>query len=579
MLNNIRSLTVWQKLAVTLIAVLLGFFNSFGRAYHDINGSIFTAGQGRYFVFWFGWTVLFALAMLVLLAYFNQPVEHLEHAAPTRLEEILQPLQSQRFIAKLLLVVWGIALLPFFPVISGWDFVAQVREMTTVRTTLPVENIYNIYPIAHYLTEQTTGMWSNQHGAILTALYGLPMKYSWLAFHSYLPAFILLGGLHFAFAIAVYSYSLAYFNRQISQSWIKIASLLLVLLNPAIFIFSTISLSKNPLFSSSSVLVLTLLFQLYQQKGRVDAKWKYLLFIGVLIGCIAVKWALPLYGVMALVLLVLYFREAAGSILFAMLLPVVILKVTTMALIGQGILIADDPIEAKGIQTQQIARFVKYDRQALTSVQSQQLDQLFDLDNLAHLYDPNITDPVKSSGYAKFSDPTALGYRYQTVNKSDWQPFNGIWLSLLQKRPDIYLDAFLSKLTGYFDLRSISANDMFATMVPDVIGNGYGSLQAGSSTLYNNPVRAHSIKAYNAVFDRPIIGFFLHGNFWIVLFLLVLPVFLATWRRLALALPVLLEIAIAALSPVNNSERYALGIIVIMPFILLMAAKLRPKEE
>ncbi|CAH1852760.1 DUF6020 family protein [Convivina intestini] len=559
-----------QWLFIFLISTFLGFFNIFGQLFNGHDGTLANSFTITRICYWILCSFVFAITMLSLL-WFNQKLALSKGTIQLSgtFKNCTKFFNNPWKIAAFLTIVWGLFLLPFIPVISGWDFVAQVREMTTLRSADPVNDIYNIYPIGHYLTSKTSSMWSNQHGAILTAFYGLSAKWSWQLAHSFLPAYLFLGITHFGFAIAAYSYALSTFLRRISNVYWKLFTFVLIVFNPIIFL-NTISLSKNPLFVSSFVLFMALMVKLFDQNGKVNRTWILSMFLTVLIGIIAVKWAAQMYLVVLIGYLIVYRKVAWKQLLIGIAFPLILMKIIVWGLMTTGVVIADDPIEAKGIQIQQVARYMKEYPHDITDQQRSELNEIFVVDNLGKIYNPNISDPIKSSGYAKFNDKFAMGYRYWTAKPKDWVHFHKIWLSLFAKHPVVFLDAFMAKMAGYFNIRDIPFNDISTTMYADVVGNGYGSLQTGVHRLYNNQFREHASNLFYKTFNQRWKGLLMHGNFWIVLGLLLLPIFLTNWKSFLIELPILLQTGIVILSPVENSQRYALGIMVGVILLMMM---------
>lgn len=133
----------------------------------------------------------------------------------------------------------------------------------------------------------------------------------------------------------------------------------------------------------------------------------------------------------------------------------------------------------------------------------------------------------------------------------------------------MYVDAFMAKTAGYFDFRNKPYNDNPGTIPSDSI-RGYGALQEKAHWLYNNKIRSKAIILFESLFQNKVFGFLFYGNFWIIAVLMLFPIFLRCWARMIIIIPVLLQIGVAVLSPVANSERYTLGIIYIGPILILI---------
>ncbi|GAP02334.1 hypothetical protein FPFC_012140 [Fructobacillus pseudoficulneus] len=582
MKNIINNINVVQWVSLITISLILSFFNSFALSvlndggWGTMNGT-FTVRHLLLFIILF---VLFSVASIFLIFVSRSFSSEKNEFKSGFFIKISTYFESPLKTALFLIIFWGVLLLPFFPVVSGWDIVGSMHEVIDTRSADFAKNIFNIYPIANYLTDGSTTMWTNQHGAFLTAFYGLTIKYSWIITKSYLPGYLFLGLFHFSFAVYAYTKAIVFFQKNINNLIIKIVGLALIIFNPMIFL-NTISLSKNPLFVSSFVLFFVLMFEIYRSNGAVSKSWMINMFTAVFIGVVAVKWALYVYAIIALIYLVIYRKVALKPVLISMFLPIFLLKISLMVLVHQGVVLQDDPIESKGIQIQQIARYVHDDPSVLTKSEYQELNKIFDMNNIGNLYSPAISDPVKSSGGGNFTDTSKLGYRYRTVKKSDWKNFNKIWLSVVKRNPQIAIDATVAQVGSYVVPSRIPLADYALTMPSDTIGHGYGSMTDAKWTyhLYHNKVRTKAIEMVFKLFNNKYVGYLLHGNFWIVVLLLMVPAFMTSFSRFTLVLPAALQIAISAMSPLANSERYTLGIVSVMPFVLMLMVFSNKKKE
>ena len=93
--------------------------------------------------------------------------------------------------------------------------------------------------------------------------------------------------------------------------------------------------------------------------------------------------------------------------------------------------------EMLSIPFQQTARYVKEAGDEVTEDERQAVTAILDYDNLGELYNPNLSDPVKST----FNED-ATG--------EDMVAYFKVWFQMLLKRPDIYVQATMNNLYGYF---------------------------------------------------------------------------------------------------------------------------------
>ena len=95
------------------------------------------------------------------------------------------------------------------------------------------------------------------------------------------------------------------------------------------------------------------------------------------------------------------------------------------------------PAEALSIPLQQTARAVKYHQSEITKEEEEVLRQVFEYDNLAVVYDPVLSDPVKKSIIKDGAVKYALDYLR-------------VWLQMFKKYPVTYLEAACAQSYGYY---------------------------------------------------------------------------------------------------------------------------------
>lgn len=96
-----------------------------------------------------------------------------------------------------------------------------------------------------------------------------------------------------------------------------------------------------------------------------------------------------------------------------------------------------NPREMFSIPFQQTARYVRDAGEDVTEEERAAIAAILDYDNLAELYNPNLSDPVKAT-FNKKAAPGALSDYFRA------------WFQMLWKHPDIYVQATMNNLYGYF---------------------------------------------------------------------------------------------------------------------------------
>lgn len=93
--------------------------------------------------------------------------------------------------------------------------------------------------------------------------------------------------------------------------------------------------------------------------------------------------------------------------------------------------------EMLSIPFQQTARYIRDAGEDVTEEERAAIDAILDYDSLAEKYNPNLSDPVKAT-FDKEAEPSALSDYFK------------VWFQMLWKHPDIYVQATMNNLYGYF---------------------------------------------------------------------------------------------------------------------------------
>lgn len=101
--------------------------------------------------------------------------------------------------------------------------------------------------------------------------------------------------------------------------------------------------------------------------------------------------------------------------------------------------------EMLSIPFQQTARYVKEAEEQVTDEERDAIAAILDYENLGTLYNPNLSDPVKGT----FNDD---------ASKEELAAYFRAWFEMLLKRPDIYVQATMNNLYGYFYPNGYTAN-------------------------------------------------------------------------------------------------------------------------
>ena len=215
--------------------------------------------------------------------------------------------------------------------------------------------------------------------------------------------------------------------------------------------------------------------------------------------------------------------------------------------------------EALSIPFQQTARYVREYPEDVTEDEAEIIEAVLDYENLAELYDPIISDPVKATYHGEAEDLI----RYLKV-----------WFMQLLRHPDVYFEATLNNIYGYYDTDA----QLFIF---------YDDTRSIDQLVFDEPAALQRSKVWLRDFVRlfeSMPGFMLIGNAgvhcWIVVFLLFWTVGRKQWRTLFLLMPSVIGVLVCLASPTYmvNGIRYALPVIYANPFLLGLIL-MREKER
>lgn len=223
---------------------------------------------------------------------------------------------------------------------------------------------------------------------------------------------------------------------------------------------------------------------------------------------------------------------------------------------------------------QQSARVLRDHGDQVTPEEYAEIDRVLDAENLAELYEPWISDPVKFTfrqyGQGAEAEKAALA-RYRET-----------WLSMLSKYPLTYAEAFFAGNVSYY------------AFTPKFEGETYNQ-QAGNRLVFEtyelgeDPRFLHTEQIASLEGARTLLAVFARGIRHIPLLGLLYACATYTWllagagmsavrqrrwRLLVGFLPALLTLGVCMLGPVNDYFRYFLPIVAMTP-ALLAAADLR----
>lgn len=473
----------------------------------------------------------------------------------------------------------------------------------------------DIYPTAHYLWPDSPTYLTDQHNILLTLWYG-----STLAISRYLTGsndwgIVLLAAIQWLFAVCCITATL---HRFLNLPWLKrnesvdfahperggrfaaarlgrpergmkamlppqaahatsrVVVILFFLLCP-LAMFSTISLTKSPLFAFAFTWAFGIWYELYATSADRHAKAHgspiiarfrrlpartFLAFLAanaIMLASAKYAWYVLLFE---FILALLADRRHWKTYVFALLVPTLIIHGGISMAINSGLIISGDPIESHGVQLQQIARIAKKAPETIPDSARKKLAPVFNLDQMAEAYFQQDADPVKSSGIQS----KKVSYRWRSVTPEDMKRFNEAWLETVRANPVVAVDALMAKCFGYFDIADLPYVSMDYYVYNDHVASNTTWIK-----YYNTQWRAKVANTARQISRIPVLGWPMHGNFYVILTLLIgaAEVILRRWRTLAWHLPLLLLMGVMITAPANNFERHMLPVAFCFMFLCL----------
>jgi hypothetical protein len=242
--------------------------------------------------------------------------------------------------------------------------------------------------------------------------------------------------------------------------------------------------------------------------------------------------------------------------LFAAVVPLLVINnlVIPAMEIGQG-----GVVEALSIPIQQTARYLNEHGAEVTDQEKETINNVFDYDNMAKMYNPVISDPVKNL------------YKYGSTS-SELMEYMHVWFQMFLKHPATYVQAFFHHTYGYYYTENpVYAHgglyDFYITdtiIVTDYFSFAYPESSASIRSLMSDIARMAS--------DIPGVGLLVTPAIytWIALLCLFYSLRRKQYRKIFYLLPAFLTIFICLLSPVNGYMRYALPTMIISPLMLCL---------
>ena len=321
----------------------------------------------------------------------------------------------------------------------------------------------------------------------------------------------------------------------------------------------SVTLWKDIPFAGAAVLFVTALYRLLKDIGK-SKRLNYVSFVAGALGFSLWRtngWYAFLVATLVMLLLL---RKSHKKLLILMAVVLVfcwVLINPVLDALGVG---KTNFVEAFAVPMQQIARVVYNDRE-LTEEETAMLSEIFYLDRVKELYDPQTVDPIKFETFRS----NKVDYILENLGA-----YVRLYLRLGVRYPGDYLKAWIEETKGYWN-----GGYFFWTYTQKTGENEFGIVQSGGGNLIARLYAALFRYLEKPEILQPLISIGLHV--WIIIACGLVNV-LKKRKEFLLTIPLLVLIVGLWLgTPVYSEFRYAYPMILSTPMIL--AATLYHKEE
>lgn len=409
---------------------------------------------------------------------------------------------------------------------------------------------------------QTIGVYaySNHHPWIHTMLLKLCTRIGGLFTQDASAAIVVYTLLQMLFMACCAGYLTDTMKRVgISGRWI-VAVLLFYALLPFQGMFA-VTLWKDVMFAGFFLLFSTALFRmLSHRKNKTMGLPVQECAVYAVSGCmVSLLRSNGWYAFLATVPFCLFFfrKQIRLLLLLNCLVIFIVMLVKGPVMTAYGV-IQPDLAESLSIPLQQIARVVVRER-GMTQEQEALLTQIMELEEIAEVYDPGCSDPIKR--LVRKKDQDAL--------MAHWEEYRKLYLSLGLQYPMDYFDAWADQTSGYWFPRS-DTNFILNEGIPE---NEFG---LEGSSLFRGSFYIKCKEIYFKLYQLlPFLALFYSVGAYTWLMLIGSGGCIAAKRyeQLAVYLPGFALIGTLLLAtPVNGEFRYAYAVVFTMP-LYIMAMK------
>lgn len=467
------------------------------------------------------------------------------------------------FVCMLVLFVcWMPYYISLWPGTLHGDFPMQVLQLfhfpTRLQGQLTSDGMNIFYSNDHpFLHTQITGFFIKlgmQHNNLELG-YGM---YTFLQMAMYIIGFSLL--------------LTTLFHFHVKQIMIKV-SLCMYAFIPVFPVYALL-VGGDAFFAMFFIYFMVEIIWIFKTKGNILNNWKFDIGVMIMLFLLAAAKNQGFYIVVAFFLIsLIWLKKYRIKVAVTMLVPVLFFQ-----FIYVGIIFPACRVNTVGTQEglsfcfQQTARYIKYHGDEVTEEEKQAIDKILAYEDIAKNYDPNLSDPVKST-YKKDS------------NSEDLHNYFRVWLSMGLKHPGEYVQAFIANTYAYYSPRFSNTSGIyikFLSMRDYVNRRKWAREEIPEKFVEENsckvseeikPIREKMSLFCSATYKMPVFSWFYNPG---VITWMLIVAFYAFWIEkrytdIMTFLLVLLVVGVCLLSPKNNNLRYIYPACCMVPAITVTA--------
>jgi hypothetical protein len=313
-------------------------------------------------------------------------------------------------------------MISFYPVVINYDAANQIKEVMGMHTRYldsvvlldPSMTITNFNPILHTF--------------LLGGLFKLGHSIGNVNFGLFLYSIVQI-----TIFVSALAYSIYYMKKEKVNDKLIMITLFIYALVP-FFPFYAMTAVKDTIFSA---ILFVYIIKLYDIIKNNQTTKSYIIFfiISLLMVLMRNNGIYIIFLSIPFMILVLKAkRRQLGAVLFG----IVILYGAYNSVLLPHFKIANTSVrEVLSIPFQQTARFVKYHDDLVSEEDKAIIDKILTYDTLGERYLPRLSDPVKNEFNKHYTN-------------EDLNEYFGVWFKHLLKRPDVYVNATINNVYGYF---------------------------------------------------------------------------------------------------------------------------------